>query len=80
MSTTAIIKVNFSGLNGAGTISIPGLLTGDVRLMWFHDQAPNGGEELNIFDQVVTADGQIQQIATFNASTETYTAFFLRMT
>lgn len=74
-SETALIKVTFSGINGAGYVSVPGLKVGDVVLA-----AHNGALSLNtnwFFSLVDTVD-TIYQADSSDNTAKTFTVILAR--
>lgn len=78
MAGFSVFAVTFNGNNGTGNISIPELKSGDFRIFWNNASEPGGGEQLNVFDQIVTTDGELHQIIDFDNTAVTYNAVFVR--
>ena len=79
MSTTAIIKVTFSGRNGSGAISVADVLVGDYLIATYHPADPNELKVDGVIKGIVLNDGEVQQIFSNDLSAETYVALFLRI-
>ena len=77
MSITALIKVTFTGRDGSGTVSVPDVLAGDIKLAIYSD--PTADVLTNTFGTAVVTDGELNQIFGGDLSGNTYTAVFLRM-
>lgn len=74
-------KAVFMGLNGSGSISIPGLKVGDIILNTYSldglgnwDYSPPG----SLFETSISVVDQLQQSYTGNASTVNFTIIFFR--
>jgi hypothetical protein len=65
----AVGSATFTGLNGSGSISLPGLKVGDRVSI---DIQPGG------FESVVSVDDELQQTASSDFSTTTFRMFFFR--
>lgn len=75
MSVTAIIKTSFYGRNGAGVISVPDVLAGDVMLV----AGIAGTRALTSqFWPLINTDGEVYQDYAGDNSAETFTAVFVR--
>lgn len=80
MSTFAmagLIKVTFTGINGSGPISVPGLKAGDIILGQVLDTtgAPEG---ILSYETIISVDDQIQQNTSADRSGIAMTAVFSR--
>lgn len=73
----AMFEVEFSGRNGAGDISVPGLQEGDKVINFYR---PDGGKNEAWFRFVVKEGGLIEQIFTGDATSADLTALVLRTT
>jgi hypothetical protein len=77
-SETVIFRATWTGLNGAGAISIPGLQVGD-RILQLVDSSPSiAGNPVNTVQLVVTVADQLHQNANGNLTSITYEAVFVR--
>lgn len=73
----AIGRADFTGRNGIGSISVPGLKVGDQ--MFFVCRNSNGWTQPgNYFETVISVNGQIQQTSALDLSAETETILFFR--
>lgn len=70
--TPTIVKAILSGNSGQGSVSVPGLLIGDVVLKFLPFSFENG------FEPVVTVDDQFQQSRDLDWSGVELTVYFLR--
>jgi len=81
VSEFGFITVQFTGRNGSGTISVPGLKSGD-KVIWSaytRSPAPQLYSAPGAFiDFQVTVDDQIEQIDTSNNSSATIDALIYR--
>ena len=69
----ATFSASFTGINGAGAISISGLKVGDLVLNVF---CPNVGEPSGDYETVVTVADELQQLGVDNSAQSLTVAFF----
>lgn len=78
-SAGPIITATFSGKNGSGGISVPGLKAGDF-LIWCvmgTTEMPMGASEL---EAMVSVADEIQQLDSADLSSHTFTVLLIRAT
>lgn len=80
MGQFGFVSTTFTCLNGAGSISAPGLKVGD-RVFWnlihfmSHDAWQQPG---SLFEQIVTVDDELQQLSTDDLSSNTAEVVVIR--
>lgn len=72
------IFFSFTGRNGAGAISVPGLKVGDRLVRLIQDGATDYTADLGMMEWVVTVDDEIQQNSGGNTTTWNFEAIALR--
>lgn len=84
MAYPTIITSSFTGRNGTGSISVPGLEVGDI-LIWLNitNSSPDvaQGQQLNAFawtELVVSVADEIQQLDVRDHSSDGFQAVFIR--
>lgn len=76
LSEAAVLSVAVSGLNGSGSLSLPGAKVGDVVLNIRNDgSAVNSGGD---FEATISVNNQVQQTTAANLSTKTITFILFR--
>lgn len=80
MSTTALIKVTFAGRSDPGTVSVPEVLAGDVKLALYRAAEPTADNIMNVFGSAVVVDGELNQFDGNDWSGQSFVAVFLRVT
>lgn len=70
--------ITFSGNNGIGNISVPGVKAGDQILAIANDGALNSSNLASSFFSIVITDDEIRQIATNDFSSYTFSALLQR--
>ena len=71
-------SVSFSGVNGRGAISVPGLEVGDVLYVIRTDVSPPAVASATDVELVVTTADQAYQYETGDLTSQTYTAIVFR--
>jgi len=74
MTVFGFVKVTVTGLNGAGSISAPGLKVNDRLLLSYSPLAP----DLTGLEQIVSVDDHIYQNNTFDWSSHTFDLILIR--
>ena len=74
----ALIKVTFTGANGSGSCSAPGLEVGDILLGQVRDETTGNLLSALDFEQTITVADQFQQNSASNYSADTLHAVFAR--
>lgn len=77
-----VVQASFNGRNNSGTISVPGLKTGDKILRAvFTDSPPDEPVVLGqsgTIEATITADDQVHQYGTANFTTRSFDLVLLR--
>lgn len=83
MKPLAVFSVPFTGRNGVGAISVPGLKVGDLPFMISSGPGnPNADDSpwgQGVFELIITVDDQLQQIFSGDFSALSYTLFVGRV-
>ena len=79
MIPVALFLITFTGRNGAGAISVPGLKVGDRGLfLWEHPVSSPSLYGSTLWEPVVSVNDELQQISSTDFSSTTWDAFILR--
>ena len=57
--TSGLIRFEFTAINGAGSINVPGLLVGDIVISLV---TTSNIDQASSFEHIVSVDGEIQQL------------------
>ncbi len=72
--STSFLTVSFNGRSGAGTISVPGVKSGDAILL-----ATSGGHAIaGPFVALLANDNEVEQLSSGDSSGDTFVIFLMR--
>lgn len=78
-SLSGMVAASFTGNNGTGGISIPGLEVGDLVIaIWQTNPAGSWTQPGNHFEGIVTVADELQQLVGSNYSSSTFTVLAFR--
>jgi hypothetical protein len=72
--STSFLSATFNGRSGAGTVSVPGVKSGDVII----STTAGGHAILSQFVVIIANDDEIEQLSTGDATSDTFVVFLMR--
>lgn len=78
LQVTGVFNASFSGKNGSGAISVPGLAVGDIVLAAVQDSSTVFDHGNNPFENVVSVADEIQQVNSSDLSANSYEVVVFR--